>query len=454
MAEPQVAGLTPDSESTMPSCPLLARVSRDIRLLIWEHLLLARKVDSRLEAEDKERRDFQPAVLRTCKAIHEEARPVLYENNNFIHVRCNWSFMERFLLKYGFCNVYRSRGGDFKPKAKVLIAFPWPDYPREKMKSMKVPHLRVRHSFAEDTYPFNRYVLLADLPIFLSLVGSLDLQYTFRDEGNLRGTRYHIEIQQTSIRTQKDLLEPFKPLHGAGQTARIVGAIEPEYAREIETAMVHLNTPQEAATRVHNLGLFWEKLGDLCLTKGRTMMAAQVYGQAPLAVWRATNRDRRLLRFGGIRGWDERNWHLLLANHYNLAIVSLKNGDFDAARQFVNRFTIISKKPKAPPLIYVNSYRAKLIYISGITWFVRAADCKSVEDLRTTVRCFSVAHQTGPNIPEYTLALRVAKECLELYGTWELPGDSRRSKEELAALIKTHVRGLVEAVPLTPMEMT
>jgi len=376
----------------------------------------------------------------------------LYKDNNWIHVRCNWTFVDEFLSKFGFQDAYQSTGGTFEPISKVMIAFPWPDYPREKMKGMTVPHLRVRHSFAEDVYPFDRYVLLEVFPPFLALINSLDLQYTFRDDGNLRGTRYHIEVQQTSTRTRHELLEPFKILHGGGQMAEVVGSVEADYAKEVETAMVHLDTPQEATTRILNLGELWERRGNDLFIGGCTLKAAQCYGLVWPAMLRATNRDRRLLRVGGIDAWDARFYHLLLMNRYNLTVVSLKSGIIEAARQSLSQFEAVSRHPRTALLTNDYACRALIYYLNGILWFVQAADCESVGDLRSTVYCFTAARQMHPVNPWFGTALRVANQCLDLYGNWELSGDLWRPKDDLVSLIKSHVSELIEIIPMRPMK--
>jgi hypothetical protein len=58
----------------------------EIRLLVYQELLFFNYKDFSLDHFDNERKSITPvlpAILRTCKDIHREATPVLYDDNEF-----------------------------------------------------------------------------------------------------------------------------------------------------------------------------------------------------------------------------------------------------------------------------------------------------------------------------------------------------------------------------------
>ena len=82
-----------------------------LHLEIYKHLLLAEKVRQPPNAHLVRHYHFEPSILCVNRKFHHEAWPILYRENKFITVSCNWDLIYGIMSGHEVAASSRSNPG-------------------------------------------------------------------------------------------------------------------------------------------------------------------------------------------------------------------------------------------------------------------------------------------------------------------------------------------------------
>ena len=190
----------------------------EVRLEVYRYLFLTRSNKTVSPMDNSAHHDLQPAILRTCKLIEEEARAVLYRENTFIHIIHDLPLFEMESSKHQLSLL-----GKHHPQ----------QFPR--MCSLEVSIIT-----QSDTTSGKHHIMIPseDLELMCTLL-------CIKTVGGQREGQRHMDVyldfsesvNATTLSTnrQDELLLPFKRLYRASSIA-VRGAINRDLATEVQDA--------------------------------------------------------------------------------------------------------------------------------------------------------------------------------------------------------------------------
>ncbi|KAL8907166.1 MAG: hypothetical protein Q9207_001588 [Kuettlingeria erythrocarpa] len=173
---------------------------------------------------------FHTDIMSVNKRVHEIAHSVLYKENSFIVVSCNW---EEFLTsmtnhEVAIVSSDRNHVARFKNHAMRLhIVFPW-DYGFGE-------HVNTAKSGVLESF----VIVQEELPKFVRLLLILSLV----NSGGMSPCKITFRIEQPSAgapdqRVQESLLEPFRRLTSLCHSVKILGPVDKAYALGLQEDMI------------------------------------------------------------------------------------------------------------------------------------------------------------------------------------------------------------------------
>ena len=190
----------------------------EVRLGIYRYLFLTESNIIISPLDNSAYHDLQPAILRTCKLIEEEARAVLYRENTFVHIVHDIPLFEMEASKYQFSLLGRHHPQLFPQMCSLEVSI------------ITQP----------DTTSEQHHIMIPceDLELMCALLCSELVE-------RLREGQKHLDVyldfsesvnaMTLSANRQDELLLPFKRLFRASSIT-IKGAIDQNLAIEVQDA--------------------------------------------------------------------------------------------------------------------------------------------------------------------------------------------------------------------------
>lgn len=310
------------------TCPFLDRAPIEIRQTIYAYLLSARYVDQGPNKLSMASYQFFTRVLRVNKQLYSEAREVLYRENSFVKVRCNWPGIFLTMECFGVSDICRDR--DILSRFHEHILELEIDFPRERY--------GVRHQ-TEANWRLDVEFLLLDteIPNFVRCLQAKDLTInTYEDHRYLRKCvafkmRFiliHPSKGQPNLHAQRAVLEPFRALKIQKGCVTFHGAMDTIFVRDLmQIIMPHVQWARAKAWQLYNVARAVNLVGDRALRGGYIHNAYIKYKIALDLHHFATHHSRRMsgVTDEGLRS----SWHQLQGIcRTNLLLCILKNFDF------------------------------------------------------------------------------------------------------------------------------
>ena len=181
----------------------------EIRRKIYSHLLISDKVRQPPDQHLIRYYRFETAILCVNKKIHLEASHMLYNENTFITVSCDWDLIFTVMKNHEvaiLCDKPKLVARFKKNIMRLHIKFSW---------SQKSKATRVGPTNKKSSNVLERFLILADeLPNFTRMVHIMNMT----NGGDRQNTKYLFRMESTSsgapsLSLQKRLLEPFRYLY-------------------------------------------------------------------------------------------------------------------------------------------------------------------------------------------------------------------------------------------------
>lgn len=230
------------SDSKMPSQPdgtptsaTLEGLPIELRRKIYSHLLISNKVRQPPNEHLICYYRFETAILRVNKKIHLEASHMLYNENTFITVSCDWGMILTVMKNHEvaiLCDKPKLVARFKKNIMRVHIKFSWS---RTWKASQNEPTTKQSGNVLES------FLILADeLPNFTRMLHIMNMT----NGGDRQKSKYLFRMESTSTGTpslslQKSLLEPFRHLYTWDGT---LFSLLSEFDSEISKTARHLHS--------------------------------------------------------------------------------------------------------------------------------------------------------------------------------------------------------------------
>lgn len=197
------------ADDTMKTPTTLESIPIELRRQIYTHLL---KADHVRQLPNKFlicSYRFETAILSVNKKIHQQASDILYNENQFVTISCDWDIILTVMSNHEVAIVCGEPNlvGRFKKNIMRLhIKFPWACYkPESSGLGSKKKTGKVLESFI---------ILADDVPSFTRMLHIMNMT----NGGEMQVTKYLFRIEPTStgppsLNLQKNLLEPFRYLY-------------------------------------------------------------------------------------------------------------------------------------------------------------------------------------------------------------------------------------------------
>ena len=189
----------------------------EVRLEVYRYHFLTRSNKTVSPLDNSAHHDLQPAILRTCKLIEEEAMAVLYRENTFIHLIHDLPLFEMESSKHQLSLLGKHHPQQFPRMCGLEVSInTQPDSTSEKH------HIMIPSE---------------DLELMCTL---LCIELGRQREGQKRLDMYldfseSVNAMTLSSNRQDELLLPFKKLYRASSIT-IRGAINQDLATEVQDA--------------------------------------------------------------------------------------------------------------------------------------------------------------------------------------------------------------------------
>ena len=190
----------------------------EVRLEVYRYLFLTRSNKTVSPLDNSAHHNLQPAILRTCKLIEEEARAILYRENTFIHIIHDLPLFEMESSKHQLSLMGKHHPQQFPRMCGLEVSIiTQPDSTSEKQRIM---------------IPSEDLELICTLFCIKLVAGQgeeqkhMDVSLDFSESVN---------TMTLSTNRQDELLLPFKKLYRASSIT-VRGAINQDLATEVQDA--------------------------------------------------------------------------------------------------------------------------------------------------------------------------------------------------------------------------
>lgn len=237
---------------------------------ILRNLLLSRRVVQPPNHLFVEHYDFDVDIRLVSKTIKDHADAVLYGENQFVKVICNFKDIQRAMYNhevpfFNLPNTRARRGAFAYHAAEVTVSISTVNY-RLKAQRLAKPVLFL--------------ILLEDMPKFTRILRILDL-------ANFMGYEFHFNLRRPrlpalilSLSEQAALLAPFEQLRGGAMLQRVAftGAFDNELVQKVREVMTQKVAWLRAGIwEVYNIALSFKRIGDRAFRHRNADMAIAKY---------------------------------------------------------------------------------------------------------------------------------------------------------------------------------
>ncbi|OAL53532.1 hypothetical protein IQ07DRAFT_640588 [Pyrenochaeta sp. DS3sAY3a] len=238
---------------------------------ILRNLLLAPRVVQPPNHLFIEHYDFEVDVRLVSTTIKRHADAVLYGENQFVKLICNFKDIKRAMYNHEvpFFNLPDTRGarrGAFAyPTAEVTVSI---STFNQRMKSFRLKK------------PLQFLILLEDMPKFTRILRILDLANFMGYEFQFNLPRPHLPAVMLSVDKQAELLAPFEQLRGGAMVQRVAftGAFDQELVKNVREVMTQKVAWLRAGIwEVYNIALSIKRVGDRAFRHRNADMAIAKY---------------------------------------------------------------------------------------------------------------------------------------------------------------------------------
>ncbi|KAL8712727.1 MAG: hypothetical protein Q9225_006887, partial [Loekoesia sp. 1 TL-2023] len=251
----------------------LDKLPAEIQRLIYVNLLEADYVCQPPNEYLVRSYHFHTAILFANKRINEIAHPILYHENHFVLVSCNFDKIFEDMEKHGVAAVSKKRNlvARFKHHSmRVHVVFPWAEpqlYEADILIHNKSTILRSFVTLRNELY---RFVSLLQILSLSKYDCARSTSLTLRIEGQAAGTPH--------LGLQKLLLEPFRRLSILNYRATVFGSVDAAYGKNLlDDIMVQIQWTRGTAWHIYAILVSIIKTAEEALGQRRFHVAFTMY---------------------------------------------------------------------------------------------------------------------------------------------------------------------------------
>lgn len=205
---PSKSSLTNQLNGTSLTSNHFERLPIEIRRQIYSSLLTADKVRQPPDKLLVCSYHFDVAILCVNRKIYQEASDMLYNDNRFVVVSCDWEMIFTIMSNHEVATVCKDQKLVARFKRNIMrlhIKFLWAIHNPNNTEFTNKQSGKVLKSFI---------IMANDLPIFTRMLHIMNMT----NGGDRQNTKYNFRIEATPARLpglelQRTLLEPFRQLY-------------------------------------------------------------------------------------------------------------------------------------------------------------------------------------------------------------------------------------------------
>ncbi|KAL8825682.1 MAG: hypothetical protein Q9170_007701 [Blastenia crenularia] len=320
---------------------------------------------------------FHTAILSVSKRIHEIASSILYQENCFVVISCNWEAIFETMTNHEVAIVCAERNlvARFKRHSMRLhVTFAW---------AYKGDHGNKAKSGVLKTF----IIVHNDLQSFVRLLHILGLS----NGGSMPAYKLALRVEKSTAPSpglpfQKKLLEPFRQLKSLGESVKIFGFVDADYARSLQDDMMFpIRWTRAVAWQLYSLMVSIARAAEEARHLGNTDIAYAKYDDCG-KVWEIACGHNP--RFNSL---EDRGFHrscAMLTNvcHINIMLMALQNPAYQVAEglQEIIKQTGAVDDMDGPIVTPLGT--SKMYHYRGIAMAALGRDDKALLDFRKAIR--------------------------------------------------------------------
>ncbi|KAL8828426.1 MAG: hypothetical protein Q9170_006607 [Blastenia crenularia] len=378
---PAVNSLSTDSkESRSHSSLTLDKLPAEIQRLIYVNLLKADYVRQPPDEHLVRLYKFYTAILLVNKRITDIAHRILYQENYFVVVSCNFHGIYSAVEEHGIAAITK------KPKSmsrfkqhimRVHVVFPWAEPILYQMDDLRVlKKTAAVKSFLTIHHELQGFVRLLQTLSWSNYGCTRSIRIVFQMNGQETGP-----IQS---RVQKLVLEPFRQLSVLNIRAKILGGVNADYTKDVVNHITsRIKWTRGTAWQMYDVLVSIVKVAEEAVSLGKYDLAFAKYGEYKKLHHPAFERNERVKYLEDSGLYISRIILFILCD-INMAILKLQRPSLPGAAErpwLLNQTDWINPLPQTHPWL-LSPTESLACHYKCISKFLEGDDVVAFADLR------------------------------------------------------------------------